>query len=34
MANSDEIIARIGEKENKKEKENNNNSIVSIFKST
>lgn len=34
VANSDERIARIGEKENKKEKENNNNSIVSIFKST
>lgn len=32
MANSDERIVRIGE--NKKEKENNNNSIVSIFKST
>ena len=30
VANSDERIARIGEKENKKEKENNNNSIVSI----
>ena len=34
MANSDRRIARIGEKENNKEKENNNNSIVSIFKST